>query len=220
MTDELWRWSATDLARAIARGAISSEDATRSVLGRIESVNPRVNAVVDVMADEALQAAREADTARRSGAPCGPLHGVPTTVKVNVDTKGRATTNGVVAFRDLVATEDSPVVANLRNAGAVIVGRTNTPAFSHRWFTDNELHGPTRNPWGKGLTPGGSSGGAAAALAAGMGAIAHGNDYGGSIRYPAYACGVAGLRPTPGRVPAFNPSATAERPITAQLMSV
>ncbi|MBU8876607.1 amidase family protein [Reyranella sp. MMS21-HV4-11] len=220
MTDELWRWSASDLARAIARGAISSEDATRSVLGRIESVNPRVNAVVDMMADEALQAAREADTARRSGAPCGPLHGVPTTVKVNVDTKGRATTNGVVAFRDLVATEDSPVVANLRNAGAVIVGRTNTPAFSHRWFTDNELHGPTRNPWGKGLTPGGSSGGAAAALAAGMGAIAHGNDYGGSIRYPAYACGVAGLRPTPGRVPAFNPSATAERPITAQLMSV
>ena len=220
MTDELWRWSATDLARAFARGVISSEDATRSVLGRIESVNPRVNAVVDVMADEALQAAREADTVRRSGAACGPLHGVPTTVKVNVDTKGRATTNGVVAFRDLVATEDCPVVANLRKAGAVIVGRTNTPAFSHRWFTDNELHGPTRNPWGKGLTPGGSSGGAAAALAAGMGAIAHGNDYGGSIRYPAYACGVAGLRPTPGRVPAFNPSATAERPITAQLMSV
>lgn len=220
MTEELWRWSAVDLAQAIAQGAVSSEEATRSVLDRIEAVNPKVNAVVDVMADEALQAAREADTARRSGTACGPLHGVPVTVKVNVDTKGRATTNGVVAFRDLVATEDSPVVANLRKAGAIIVGRTNTPAFSHRWFTDNELHGPTRNPWGKGLTPGGSSGGAAAALAAGMGAIAHGNDYGGSIRYPAYACGVAGLRPTPGRVPAFNPSGTAERPITAQLMSV
>lgn len=220
MTDELWRWSAVDLAQAIARGVVSSEDATRSVLGRIEAVNPQVNAVVDVMADEALQAARQADAVRRSRAGCGPLHGVPVTVKVNVDTKGRATTNGVVAYRDLVATEDSPVVANLRKAGAVIVGRTNTPAFSHRWFTDNELHGPTRNPWGNGLTPGGSSGGAAAALAAGMGAIAHGNDYGGSIRYPAYACGVAGLRPTPGRVPAFNPSAAAERPITAQLMSV
>ncbi len=108
MTDELWRWSAADLARAIARGAISSEDATRSVLGRIESVNPRVNAVVDVMADEALQAAREADTARRSGTPCGPLHGVPTTVKVNVDTKGRATTNGVVAFRDLGSDRRQP----------------------------------------------------------------------------------------------------------------
>lgn len=220
MTNELWRWSAADLAQAITHGAVSSEDATRSVLDRIEAVNPRINAVVDVMADEALQAARQADAAQRSGKACGPLHGVPVTVKVNVDTKGRATTNGVVAFRDLIAKEDSPVVANLRKAGAIIVGRTNTPAFSHRWFTDNELHGATRNPWGKGLTPGGSSGGAAAALAAGMGAIAHGNDYGGSIRYPAYACGVAGLRPTPGRVPAFNPSATAERPITAQLMSV
>ncbi|KAF0105691.1 MAG: amidase [Rhodospirillaceae bacterium] len=220
MTDELWRRSAVDLARAITQGAVSSEEATRSVLARIEAVNPKVNAVVDVLADEALQAAREADAARRNGSACGPLHGVPVTVKVNVDTKGRATTNGVVAFRGLVATEDSPVVANLRKAGAIIVGRTNTPAFSHRWFTDNELHGPTRNPWGKGLTPGGSSGGAAAALASGMGTIAHGNDYGGSIRYPAYACGVAGLRPTPGRVPAFNPSASAERPITAQLMSV
>lgn len=220
MTDELWRRSAVDLARAITQGAVSSEEATRSVLARIEAVNPKVNAVVDVLADEALQAARDADAARRNGSACGPLHGVPVTVKVNVDTKGRATTNGVVAFRGLVATEDSPVVANLRKAGAIIVGRTNTPAFSHRWFTDNELHGPTRNPWGKGLTPGGSSGGAAAALASGMGTIAHGNDYGGSIRYPAYACGVAGLRPTPGRLPAFNPSASAERPITAQLMSV
>ncbi len=220
MTNELWRRSASDLAHAIAHGTVSSEDATRSVLDRIEAVNPRVNAVVDVMADEAMQAAHAADTARRGGTALGPLHGVPVTVKVNVDTKGRATTNGVVAFRDLVASEDSPVVANLRRAGAIVVGRTNTPAFSHRWFTDNELHGPTRNPWGKGLTPGGSSGGAAAALAAGMGALAHGNDYGGSIRYPAYACGVAGLRPTPGRVPAYNPSATAERPLTAQLMSV
>jgi amidase len=220
MTNELWRWSAADLAQAITHGAVSSEDATRSVLARIEAVNPRINAVVDVMADEALQAARQADAAQRSGKACGLLHGVPVTVKVNVDTRGRATTNGVVAYRDLVASEDSPVVSNLRKAGAVIVGRTNTPAFSHRWFTDNELHGPTRNPWGNGLTPGGSSGGAAAALAAGMGAIAHGNDYGGSIRYPAYACGVAGLRPTPGRIPAFNPSAAAERPITAQLMSV
>jgi amidase len=112
------------------------------------------------------------------------------------------------------------VVANLRKAGAIIVGRTNTPAFSHRWFTDNDLHGATYNPWDKNLTPGGSSGGAASAVAAGMGAVAHGNDFGGSIRYPAYACGIAGLRPTPGRIPAFNPSATADRPITAQLMSV
>ena len=155
-----------------------------------------------------------------AGARLGPLHGVPVTTKVNVDQRGHATTNGVVEFRNVIATEDSPVVANFRKAGAVLVGRTNTPAFSHRWFSDNDLHGATHNPWSKALTPGGSSGGAASAVAAGMGAIAHGNDFGGSIRYPAYACGVLGLRPTPGRIPAFNPSATSDRPITAQLMSV
>ena len=201
MTEELWRWSAVDLAQAIAKGAVSSEDATRSVLDRVEAVNPKVNAVVDIMADEALQAARKADTARRSGADFGLLHGVPVTTKVNVDQRGHATTNGVVEFRNVIASEDSPVVANFRKAGAVLVGRTNTPAFSHRWFSDNDLHGATYNPWSKGLTPGGSSGGAASAVAAGMGAIAHGNDFGGSIRYPAYACGVLGLRPTPGRIP-------------------
>jgi amidase len=217
---ELWRWSAGDLARAIRNGTISSREAVQSVLDRIAAVNPTINAVVHVLAEEALGDAARADAERVRGAALGPLHGVPVTVKVNVDQRGCATTNGVVAFRDVVATEDSPPVANLRKAGAVIVGRTNTPAFSHRWFTSNDLHGATRNPWGARLTPGGSSGGAAAAVASGMGALAHGNDFGGSIRYPAYACGVAGLRPTPGRVPAFNPSAKAERPITAQMMSV
>ena len=218
--NDLWSWSATDLARAIATRAISSRQATESSLDRIAQVNPALNAVVDLLAEEALAAADAADAAVKAGAEFGPLHGVPVTVKVNVDQRGRATTNGVVAFRDVIATEDSPVVANLRKAGAVIVGRTNTPAFSHRWFTNNDLHGATYNPWGRRLTPGGSSGGAASAVAAGIGAIAHGNDFGGSIRYPAYACGVAGLRPTPGRIPAFNPSATADRPITAQMMSV
>jgi amidase len=217
---ELWRWSAGDLARGICSGAISSREAVQSALDRIAVVNPAVNAVVHVLAEEALADAARADAERASGAALGPLHGVPVTVKVNVDQRGCATTNGVVAFRDVIATEDSPPVANLRRAGAVIVGRTNTPAFSHRWFTSNDLHGATRNPWGARLTPGGSSGGAAAAVASGMCALAHGNDFGGSIRYPAYACGVAGLRPTPGRVPAFNPSAKTERPITAQMMSV
>ena len=211
MNNELWRWSAVDLARGIRSGAISSEEATRSTLDRITAVNPTLNAIVEVLADEALTAARTADAQRRSGQPLGPLHGVPVTVKVNIDQKGHATTNGVEAFRDVIATEDSPPVANLRRAGAIIVGRTNTPAFSHRWFTDNALHGATRNPWSDALTPGGSSGGAAAAVASGMGAIGHGNDFGGSIRYPAYACGVAGLRPTPGRVPAYNPSGKSER---------
>jgi len=217
---ELWRWSAIDLAQGIRNGSISSREAVQSALERIAAVNPTINAVVQVLANEALADAARADTLRASGAALGPLHGVPVTIKVNVDQRGCATTNGVVAFRDVIATDDSPPVANLRKAGAIIVGRTNTPAFSHRWFTGNDLHGETRNPWSARLTPGGSSGGAAAAVASGMGALAHGNDFGGSIRYPAYACGVAGLRPTPGRVPAFNPSAKTERPITAQLMSV
>lgn len=220
MQDELWRWSAVDLARAIATGAISSREAVKSSLDRIGAINPTLNAIVEVLSDEALSAADAADTAVKSGAELGSLHGVPVTIKVNVDQRGCATTNGVVEFRDVIANEDSPVVANFRKAGAVIVGRTNTPAFSHRWFTDNDLHGTTYNPWDRQLTPGGSSGGAAAGVAAGMGAIAHGNDFGGSIRYPAYACGVAGLRPTPGRVPAFNPSAMGDRPLTAQMMSV
>ena len=220
MKPELWRWSATDLARAIASGKVSSREAVQFTLGRIAQVNPALNAIVQVLAEEALAAADVADAAVRAGYRLGSLHGVPTTTKVNVDQRGCATTNGVVEFRNVMATEDSPVVANLRKAGAIIVGRTNTPAFSHRWFTDNDLHGATYNPWDKNLTPGGSSGGAASAVAAGMGAVAHGNDFGGSIRYPAYACGIAGLRPTPGRIPAFNPSATADRPITAQLMSV
>lgn len=220
MKSELWGWSAVDLARAISTREISSREAVQASIERIAQVNPMLNAVVEVLADEALQAADAADAAVRAGETLGPLHGVPVTTKVNVDQRGCATTNGVVEFQDVIATEDSPVVANLRKAGAVIVGRTNTPAFSHRWFTDNDLHGATYNPWGKHLTPGGSSGGAASAVAAGMCAIAHGNDFGGSIRYPAYACGVAGLRPTPGRVPAFNPSAKTDRPITAQMMSV
>ncbi|MFZ5733303.1 MAG: amidase family protein [Pseudomonadota bacterium] len=220
MTNDLWRWTATDLARAIRHRAISSREAVQANLDRIAAVNPAVNAVVEVLADEALAAADRADAAVKAGEPAGILHGVPVTVKVNVDQRGCATTNGVVAFREIIADSDSPVVANLRKAGAVIIGRTNTPAFSHRWFTSNDLHGATRNPWNAALTPGGSSGGAAAAVATGMGAIAHGNDFGGSIRYPAYACGVAGLRPTPGRVPAFNPSAKRDRPITAQMMSV
>jgi amidase len=220
MQEKLWSWTASELARAIRTRAISSREAVQSSLDRIAAVNPAVNAVVQVLTEEALAAADAADTAVKAGAELGPLHGVPVTTKVNADQRGCATTNGVVEFRNLIATEDSPVVANLRKAGAVIVGRNNTPAFSHRWFTDNDLHGATSNPWSRRLTPGGSSGGAAAAVASGMGAIAHGNDFGGSIRYPAYACGVPGLRPTPGRIASFNGTATGDRPITAQLMAV
>jgi amidase len=220
MTEELWRWDAVALANAIAAKQVSSREATESVLDRIADVNPRLNALVEVLEKEGLAAADEADRAVARDEELGVLHGVPATVKVNVDLAGHATTNGVVALKDLVAEHDSPPARNLKRAGAVIVGRTNTPAFSLRWFTSNDLHGRTLNPFDPDVTPGGSSGGAGAAIATGMGAIAHGNDYGGSIRYPAYACGVVGLRPTTGRVPAFNATAVEERGITAQLMSV
>lgn len=190
------------------------------MLDRTAEVNGRLNAVVQVLEAEALSAADAADAAVARGEPLGPLHGVPVTTKVNVDQQGVATTNGIVALKDAVATQDGPVVANLRRAGAILFGRTNTPAFSFRWFTDNDLHGRTFNPWSQAHTPGGSSGGASSAVAAGLGPIAHGNDIAGSVRYPAYCTGVLGLRPSFGRVPAFNPSATEERPPGMQMMSV
>ncbi|EHP42721.1 amidase [Cupriavidus basilensis OR16] len=218
--ETLWRWSAVDIAAAVRRRDISCREATASALARIEQLNPRINALAEVLAGQALASADAADRLVASGAQLGPLHGVPVTIKINVDQAGHATTNGVIPLKDNIAREDAPVVAHWRNAGAIIVGRSNTATYSSRWFTDNGLHGRTLNPWDPDITPGGSSGGAAAAVACGMGALAHGNDIGGSIRYPAYACGVPGLRPTVGRVPAYNPSASAERGITPQLMSV
>lgn len=219
MTD-LWALSAADQARLIRTRAASAREVVSSVLARHAATHAAINAVVELRTEEALAAADAADAAVTRGEPLGPLHGVPVTIKVNIDQSGYATTNGVVAFKDVVAAGDSPVVANLRRVGAIPMGRTNTPAFSYRFFTDNALHGRTLNPRNPGLTPGGSSGGASASVAVGVGSIAHGNDLGGSIRYPAYAVGVAGIRPSFGRVPAFNGTATDERPLTLQLMSV
>lgn len=215
---ELWRWSATALAHGIRTGAISSREATLASLQRIEQVNPHVNALVEVSPEEALEMADAADRAVASGEDLGPLHGVPVSIKVNSDQKGHATTNGVVAFKDMVVHEDAPHVANLRRSGAVFVGRSNTPAFSYRWFTNNDLHGRTLNPWDATRTPGGSSGGAAAAAATGMVAMAHGNDIGGSIRQPAYCCGVTGLRPTVGRIPSWFGPADADQALSVQTM--
>ena len=220
MDDELWRWDAVDLAQAIRAGTVSAREAVTACLERLAAVNPAINAVTVVLADAALAEADAADRALKRGEAVGPLHGLPVTIKENVDHAGTATTNGVVAFKDLVAKADSPAVANWKRAGAIVIGRTNTPAFSLRWHTDNELHGATRNPWDRARTPGGSSGGAAASLAVGITPLAHGTDYGGSIRYPAYCCGVAGIRPTLGRVPVFNATAPEERTITAQIMAV
>jgi amidase len=220
MERALWQWNADEVATAIRTRRISSREAVQAVLQRLDAVNPAVNAVTVLLADQALAAADRADGAVKRGEVLGPLHGVPVTVKENIDQADQATANGVVAFKDLIAKVDSPPVANWKRAGAVIVGRTNTPAFSLRWHTDNELRGRTYNPWARTRTPGGSSGGAAAAVVSGIAPLAHGNDLGGSIRYPAYCCGVAGIRPTLGRVPAYNATVTEDRPIGHQLMSV
>ena len=219
MNKPLWRLGACELAALIRQREVSAREAATSVLARIAEVNPRVNALPEVMVEQALATADACDRALAAGLAPGPLHGVPVSIKVNVDTAGHATTDGIVAAKDNIATTDSPLVASLRAAGAVIVGRSNTPAFSLRWFTDNDLHGRTLNPFDAQVTPGGSSGGAAAAVATGMGPIAHGNDYGGSVRYPAWACGVVGLRTTVGRVPSYKASAPNRGP-SNQMMSV
>jgi amidase len=211
--------SATAIAQAIRAGDLGAEEVLTATLARIADQNPGLNAIVAHMDDEARATARAIDRARIRGEELPPMAGVPVTVKVNVDQEGQATTNGLRLQSGLIAAEDNPVVSNLRRAGAVIVGRTNTPAFSLRWFTRNSLHGQTLNPHDPALTPGGSSGGAGAAVAAGLCAIAHGTDIAGSIRYPAYACGVHGLRPSLGRVPAFNATA-GDRHIGGQLMAV
>ena len=161
-----------------------------------------------------------ADRAVAAGEKLGLLHGVPISIKVNTDQAGHATTNGVAAFKDNIAEVDSPQVKQLREAGSVFVGRSNTPAFSFRWFTSNDLHGRTLNPWDAGRTPGGSSGGASSAVASGMMPIAHGSDLGGSVRYPAYACGVVGLRPTVGRVPHWSGRKDADERLSVQSMTV
>ncbi len=212
MERDLWRWDAVELAAAIRTRKVSSREAVQSVLERLEAVNPAINAVTVVLGDPALADADAADAAVKRGEAVGMLHGVPVTIKENIDQTGQATTNGIVTFKDVIARSDSPPVANWKRAGAVIVGRTNTPAFSLRWHTDNALRGRTFNPWARERTPGGSSGGAASALASGIAPLAHGNDLGGSVRYPAYCCGVAGIRPTLGRVPPYNPTAGEEPP--------
>lgn len=214
---------ATALAERIAKGELSAVDATEAALARIEAVNPALNAVVQRMDVEARAAAAKADSAVAAGHEPGPLHGVPITVKINIDQKGHATDNGTALARDTIATEDNPVVANLRRAGAIVVGRTNAPVFSMRWFTDNTLHGPTYNPWSREHTVGGSSGGAAASVASGMVPLAHGNDIGGSVRYPAACNGLSGLRPSYGRVPSFNGTAakgSGPGSVASQLMAV
>lgn len=216
---EIWQLSATQIAQAVRSGAFSAREVTEAHLERLGTVNPAINAVVQECPEEALAAAQKVDNKIAKGEDAGILCGVPVTIKVNIDQKGYATTNGLKMFENLVADHDSPVVSNIKKAGGIIVGRTNTPAFSLRWFTNNNLHGQTLNPRNAAITPGGSSGGAAAAVASGICAVGHGTDIAGSIRYPAYACGLHGLRPSIGRIAAYNASAP-ERFIGGQVMAV
>jgi amidase len=216
---DLWRLSAADLAALIKSKKVSAKEAASAALARLDAVNPAINAVVDHRPADVLAQAEAIDAAIARNDNVGPLAGVPVTVKVNIDQEGFATTNGLKLQRDVIAKTNSPVIDNLRKAGAVILGRTNCPAFSYRWFTTNLVHGDTKNPRDPGITPGGSSGGAGAAVAAGIGHIAHGTDIAGSIRYPAYACGVHGLRTTVGRIAAFNASLP-ERTIGPQISAV
>lgn len=215
----LWQLSASQAAQAIRDKQFSSEELTLAHLERLAQANPAINAVVQQTTELALEQAKAADSAIAQGGAIGALHGVPITVKQNVDFAGYPNSNGVPALANLIAEEDAPVVANLKSAGAVILGQTNTPEFSMRFVTDNPLHGLTLNPWDKDITCGGSSGGAAAAVAAGIGTIAHGNDIGGSLRWPAHCNGLATIKSTNGRIPAYNATAAAERPFMTQTYS-
>jgi amidase len=218
MSEHLWQLGAVEIAAGIRARRFSCTEVMESVTRRMRDVNPQLNAIVLDLTERALKEAKAAD--RRRPEAHEPLFGVPVTIKVNVDVEGQATTNGLPAQANLIAPADSPVVRNLRRAGAIVIGRTNTPEFSLRVTTANPLHGRTFNPWHREASPGGSSGGAGAAAAAGCGAIHHGNDIGGSLRFPAFANGVVTVKPTQGRLPAFNPSATAERGLLTTLTSV
>jgi amidase len=193
--------SAAALARAIRNKEVSSEDVVKAHLQRIEVVNPRLNAVVQIAAEEALAQARAADTALAKGAVRGPLHGVPMTIKDCLDTAGVISTGGTTGRAAFVPAHDATAVARLRAAGAILLGKTNTPELTIAYETDNLIYGRTNNPYDLSRTSGGSSGGAAAIVAAGGSPFDIGSDTGGSLRVPAHCCGTAAIRPTSGRVP-------------------
>ena len=200
MIDELHFASVTVLAEAIASRRVSSLEVVEACLRRIAEVNPRINAVVR-LADDATDAARTADTELDAGRLRGPLHGVPFTIKDSLDTAGLITTAGTTGWSDRVPERDATVVARLRAAGGILLGKTNTPEFTWSDETDNLVFGRTSNPYDLTRTPGGSSGGSAAIVAAGGSPFDIGSDTGDSIRQPAHVCGIAGLKPTSGRVP-------------------
>lgn len=213
----LWQRTALDLAELIASGDVSSREVVDAHLQRIDEVNPRLNAITVNQADAARAAADEADAVTEDR---GPLHGVPFTIKENVDQVGFATTNGIEAFAEAMPPTDAVTVERLKAAGAVPIGRTNMPEFGFRISTENRYRGLTRNPWDYERTAGGSSGGEGSAIASGMSPLGIGNDIGGSIRNPALCCGVAGMKPGFGRIPRVASLPPEDPTIAAQLMAV
>ncbi len=197
---DLARLTATEAAGLVRQGSVSALELVNACLARIDQVNPRLNAVVSMRADEARRDAERADVARAAGAQLGPLHGVPMTIKDSFDTAGLRSTYGTTGRASFVPASDATVVARLKAAGAILLGKTNTPEFICSFENYNRVFGRTNNPWDSALSPGGSSGGSAAIVAAQGAPFDIGSDTGGSIRVPAHFCGVAGLKPTAGRV--------------------
>jgi aspartyl-tRNA(Asn)/glutamyl-tRNA(Gln) amidotransferase subunit A len=198
---ELCYLPALELSTAIRSKQLSPVEVVDAVLARIEQLNPRLNAYCTVTAAAARAAAKEAEAAVMRGEAVGPLHGIPVSIKDLVVTQGVRTTHGSKLYEHFIPDADAPVVERLKRAGAIVLGKTNTPAFGHKAITDNLIFGPSCNPWSLEHTPGGSSGGAAAAVAAGLGPLAVGTDAGGSIRIPSSCCATFGLKPTLGLVP-------------------
>jgi amidase len=213
--------SATELANAIRSRRVSSQEVIEAHLRRIEAINASINAVVIVMREEALEAAKAADRAVAVGGDLPPFHGVPFTVKQNIDVAGTPTTQGLKALANVYPTRDAPIVERLRAAGAIPIGRTNMPSGAIRWHCESELWGATVNPWDSLRTPGASSAGEAAAIATGMSPLGLGNDGLGSLRHPAQCCGISALKPTLGRVPQASSVGPGEMtPIGIQLSGV
>ena len=216
MTDPLWQYSAGMLAQLIRKKDVSSTQVVQSHLDRIEAVNDKLNAVTVVLAESALKAAARAD----NGDAMGPLHGVPFTIKENIDCVGSPTTQGVPMMAEAMPSVDSPVVERMKAAGAIPIGRTNLPEMGLRITTDNPLRGRTQNPWSQEHTAGGSSGGEGSAIASGMSPMGLGNDIGGSVRNPAYCCGITSLKPTIGRIPHATCIPPSDLGLAGQLMAV
>ncbi len=219
MQAELWRWGVAELAQAIREKRVSSREVVQAHLDRIQAANGELNAVTVVMHDEALQAAEAADQSLAKGDDLGTLHGVPMTIKENIDLANSPTTSGIVALKEAIPPVEAPHISQLKQAGAIPIGRTNLSDFALRYHTDNALRGATLNPWDASRTPGGSSGGDAVAVATGMTPLGLGNDYGGSLRYPSQCCGITTIRPTLGRV-TWDAAFAPESPISMQLFAV